>query len=70
MPLHDGSTQNEEVFHDFHLRWTGHLVEHLNSGALPDSLFARGEAGVAIDERDGSDEYRREPDVSVVRDTV
>ena len=68
MPLHDWSTQDDEVFHDFHLRWIGHIVEHLNSGVLPDSLYARGEAGVAIDESDGSDEYRREPDVNVIRE--
>ena len=68
MPLHDWSTQIDEVFHDFHLRWSGNLTEALNQGVLPGDLFARCEANIAIDEGDGSDEYRREPDVSVVTD--
>ena len=64
MPLHDWSTQIDEVFHDFHLRWTGNLTEGLNQGLLPGDLYARCEANIAIDE--GGEEYRREPDVSVV----
>ena len=68
MPLHDWSTQIDEVFHDFHLRWSGNLTEALNQGVLPGDLFARCEANIAIDEGDGSDEYRREPDVSIVTD--
>ena len=66
MPLHDWSTQIDEVFHDFHLSWSAHIKESLNRGLLPGDLYARCEANIAIDEGDGSDEYRREPDVSVV----
>ena len=71
MPLHDWSTQNAEVFHDFHNRWTTYLTDFLNDGLLPGDLFARSEAGLKVTTPDdglsaaGSKAY--EPDIDVVR---
>ena len=72
MPLHDWSTQDDEVFHDFHCRWTAYLTDAMNADRLPGDLFARCEAGLKVEGSDGSDEepVHRIPDIDVIRDPM
>ncbi len=45
MPMHDWTRVDAGIYHDFHNRWITHLTEALNSGILPSTYYALGEAG-------------------------
>ena len=72
MPLHDWSGQRDEVFHDFHNRWTTYLTDALNADRLPGDLYARSEAGLSIEGVDDPDEepVPRIPDIDVIPDPM
>jgi hypothetical protein len=43
MPIHDWTLVSHGTFHDFHVRWIGHISESLNRGVLPTDYYAQAE---------------------------
>jgi hypothetical protein len=43
MTIHDWTRVEAGTFHDFHLRWIGHIAEALNNGLLPADYYAQAE---------------------------
>ena len=72
MPLHDWSSQTDELFHDFRGRWTTYLTDALNGGVLPGEFVARSESGLTIAGLDEPEEesVHRVPDIDVIRDPL